>query len=336
MKRTKSTPFLGALLKKIAPRIGAKVSVEPVWGYVGQISYKNGRKRYFRGSTLDLNPVGASDIAKDKDYANFFMKRMGYPTITGKAFCSPSWAKAIGSKASIEAAVAYAHKLGFPLVAKPNSGSQGSGVTVVHGEAELRAALRHIFKRDRIALVQKLVRGKDYRVVVLDGRIISAYERVPLSVVGDGKTNLLGLLRKKQRDFIEEGRDTHIRMSDPRIAAKLARSGLSLRSVVLKGERVFLLDNANLSTGGDSIDVTDAVHPKFAELSITLTRDMGLRICGVDLMIDGDITEAPKARKHWILEINAAPGLDHYAKSGKAQEKIVEDLYVEVMRSLEN
>lgn len=335
-KTTKPMPFLGALLKKIAPRIGARVFVEPVWGYVGQISYKNGRKRYFRGSTLDLNPVGSSDIAKDKDYANLFMGRLGYPIITGKAFYSPRWAAAIKSRQSTSAALTYARKLGFPLVVKPNSGSQGSGVAVVYNARELRMALERVFAVDRVGLVQRVVTGKDYRIVVLDGRIISAYERIPLSVTGTGRATVLGLLKKKQRSFRAEGRDTFIDVADPRIRAKLARSGLSLSSVLPAGVRVFLLDNANLSTGGDSVDVTDGVHPDFREACVNLTRDMGLRICGVDLMIRGDISSAPKSQKWWVLEINAAPGLDHYAKSGKAQERIVEDLYTEVLKSLEN
>jgi D-alanine-D-alanine ligase-like ATP-grasp enzyme len=63
------------------------------------------------------------------------------------------------------------------------------------------------------------------------------------------------------------------------------------------------------------VDVTDKVHPAFRDLAVKLTRDMGLRLCGVDLMIDGDVGQKPNA--YWILEINAAPGLDHYAKIGQ-------------------
>ena len=59
---------------------------------------------------------------------------------------------------------------------------------------------------------------------------------------------------------------------------------------------------------------------------------MGLRLCGVDIMVAGNIREAPK--KYWILEINAAPGLDHYVKTGKAQQRIVESLYLKVLKSL--
>jgi D-alanine-D-alanine ligase-like ATP-grasp enzyme len=122
-------------------------------------------------------------------------------------------------------------------------------------------------------------------------------------------------------------------MKDPRILEKLTRQKLSFRSVPKKGERVYLLDNANLSTGGDSVDVTDVMHPDFRKLTIKLTKDMGLRLCGVDLMVDGDITQKPKV--YWVLEINSAPGLDHYAKMGREQEQIVENLYLKVLKSME-
>jgi hypothetical protein len=36
-----------------------------------------------------------------------------------------------------------------------------------------------------------------------------------------------------------------------------------------------------------------------------------------------------------IIEINAAPGLDHYVRSGKEQEKIVEELYLELLKGME-
>ncbi|MBX4210637.1 cyanophycin synthetase [Candidatus Parcubacteria bacterium] len=333
MKKKQVNPLLGKVFQKVAPKIGARVLMEPEWGMVGQVTFGNGRKRYFRYSSLDLNPLGASEIAKDKDFANFFMKKMGYPTIPGKTFFSEDWAKAIGSNRSLAAAYRYAKTLGFPVVVKPNSGSQGKGVAFVHTRREFERALRVIFKQDRVALVQRPVSGNDYRVVVLDARVISAYQRIPLNVTGDGRTTVQGLLKRKQRAFIASSRDTQLKIDDPRIKDKLERQGLSMGSVLRHGQKIYLLDNANLSTGGDSVDVTKTLHPDFAKLAVRLTEDMGLRLCGVDLMVSGEISKKPG--KFWILEINSAPGLDHYAKSGRAQQKIVEDLYLEVLKSME-
>jgi len=329
------TPLLGQILQKIAPRIGAKVIMEPRWRIVGQIIYANGRIRYFRYSSLDINPLGASEIAKDKDYANFFMRRMGYPTVPGsKTFFSEDWARIIGMQnRGIDAAYRYARKLGFPVFVKPNSGSQGTCVSMVHTKQEFYKAVRAIFKRDKVALVQQRLRGRDYRIVVLDEEVISAYERLPLSILGNGRSTVSRLIKEKQRHFATLGRDTKIKADDPRIREKLKRQGLEFDSIPGEGEHIYLLDNANLSTGGEALDVTAHVHPEFRQIAVRLCRDMGLRLCGVDLVATRGITQEPG--KYWVLEINASPGLDNYAKTGHVQKKIVENLYLKVLKSME-
>jgi len=337
MRRKRESLVLGQLLQKLAPKIGATIVLEPDWNIAGQIIFpgragKSGKKSYFRYNTLDLNPVGASDIAKDKDYAAFFMKKMGYPVVEGKTFFSKDFAKAIQSRRDIHAGYRYARRLRFPVVVKPNSGSQGSGIFFVQRKPEFYRAMRFIFRSDRIALVQRVVRGRDYRIVVLDNQVISAYERVALSVIGDGRSSIKTLLRKKQKGFTASSRDTRIKLDDIRISHKLGLQQLALRSVPERGARIYLLDNANLSSGGDAYDVTKPIHPEFKKIAVKLTRDMGLRLCGVDLMVAGDIRHEPK--KYWVLEVNAAPGLDHYVKTGPAQQKIVENLYLKVLKSL--
>ena len=328
-------PYLTKLIKKLAPKAGAHVVIEPEWGIAAQIIYKNGVVRSLRMYSLDLNNIASADIARDKDYAKFFMKKWGYPVAEGQTIFEKNWAKVVQSNRTISFAVKYAKKLRYPLIVKPNSKSQGSDVFLVHSDKELTTALNKIFKGDRIAILERYLPGHDYRVVVLDGEIISAYERIPLSVVGDGKSSILALLKQKNKDFIVSGRDTRINFDDKRISAKLKKAGYDFSSILSKDEKIHLLDNANLSTGGDSLDVTNTIHKSFKKIAINLTRDMGLRIAGVDIMVTrGDITKNPKNCKYYIIEINAAPGLDHYVTTGKAQKKIVEDMYLKVLKAL--
>ncbi len=223
-------------------------------------------------------------------------------------------------------------KIGFPVVVKPNSGSQGKDVAFVQNKKEFYRALNKIFQRDRIAIVQKPVYGKDYRLVVLDNRVISAYERIPLSITGDGKSNILELLEKKIKKFKKEKRDVRIKIKDERIINKLKHQNLNLHSILNKNKNIFLLDNANLSSGGDSIDVTNVVSKEFKNIAVSLSKKMGLKLCGVDLIVEGNISDKPN--KYWILEINSAPGLDNYAKSGSKQKEIVENLYLEVLKKI--
>ena len=89
-----------------------------------------------------------------------------------------------------------------------------------------------------------------------------------------------------------------------------------------------LMDTANLMSGGEAIDVTASLHPSIAETAINLTRDMGLCLSSVDLIVDGDINEQ---NPFVILEINSAPGLDHFLDRHATKAKPVEDLYFDVM-----
>ena len=54
MKRQlkKESLVLGKLLRKIAPRIEASVFLETEWEIAGQITFKSGKKSYFRFNTL--------------------------------------------------------------------------------------------------------------------------------------------------------------------------------------------------------------------------------------------------------------------------------------------
>ena len=328
-------PYLTELVKRLAPKVGAKFIVEPEWKIAGQIIYKNGIVRSLRYLSLDLNHIASSDIARDKDYAKFFMKQKGYPVAEGKTILEDSWAKAVHGNRTIPFGIKYAKKLGYPVISKPNSKSQGFGVTLVSNEKELILSLKEIFKHDKVAIIERYLPGRDYRIVVLDGEIISAYERIPLSVVGDGKNSILSLLKKKQVIFDKTNRDTIINFSDPRIKTKLRKQSLSLASILKIRKKVFLLDNANLSTGGDAFDVTNTIHSQFAKIAKNLTKEMGLRMAGVDIMVtDGEITKNPKDCSYYIIEINATPGLDHYVTTGLAQKKKVEAMYLKVLKAL--
>jgi glutathione synthase/RimK-type ligase-like ATP-grasp enzyme len=62
---------------------------------------------------------------------------------------------------------------------------------------------------------------------------------------------------------------------------------------------------------------------------------MGLRLCGVDILVkNGSLAKPPS--EFYVLEINSAPGLDHYASIGKRQKRIVENLYLKVIKAMEH
>ena len=334
MKRERLKKSFAAInFAKAARKVGASVIFNEDYGFAGQVRHKDGRTQYFRRAHLDINPLGASEIAKYKCYTNYFLEEMGYPVIEGMTFFSDSFARELGSKRDIEAAYRYAKTLGFPVIVKPNSKGQGEGVAKVYNKRDFFLCMRKALKSDTAALVQRVAPGTDYRIVVLDNKILYAIERRALEVIGDGKSTIRELLAARQR-LVKKERSLQLPLNDYRVLCNLRRRRLSFASVLPNGEKLQLLDNANLSTGGDGRDVSREVHPGFKKIAIDITHKMGLRLCGVDLMVDGDVS-APPAR-YWVIEINASPGMDHFLFSRSRRAKLLQQLYAEILNAMGN
>lgn len=320
-----------AILARIAPALNAEVLLEPEHGFVGRIRFPNGRFSYFWDNKFNLNSISSVKVAQDKGYTEFFLRTFGYPVPGSRTFVRDRFLPHVPGGRGLAEAVAYAEHLGWPVVVKPCNLSQGRLVAVVASAGELRERATRIFASSRVLLVQRRCVGRDYRLIVLDGRVISAYERQPLAVTGDGRSSIEALLHQKQQLFESEGRDTVIDMADERMITTLRRRGLSRATVVPRGVEERLLDVANLSLGGTSHDVLPHLHPTFRLVATRIAADMDLRFCGVDL-IAASVTDA--VDEYVVLEVNSAPGLDNYESSGPAYEAKVDALYLEVLRAV--
>jgi D-alanine-D-alanine ligase-like ATP-grasp enzyme len=224
--------------------------------------------------------------------------------------------------------------MGYPLYIKPNNLSQGLLVVKVYNENQLIDVASKILERTHVFLLEEPCIGRDYRVVVLGDKIISAYERLPLEIIGNGISSVTELLQEAKHKLSESGRpNSEIDLGDFRIDIKLADSGLNRNSIIANGKKVFLLDNANLSTGGNSIDVTDHIHPDFSEISIKSCRALGLRFAGIDI-ICADLCKSAYQQTWNVIEVNGSPGLDNYAALGEEQADRVRNLYKNILEFL--
>jgi len=323
--------FMLPILRRLAPVLNATIEFEPLYGIVGLIRFPNGRQSYFWHNKFNLNSVASARIAQDKGYAGYFLKSHGFRVPETAVFLQDAWADRIGSGDNTAAAEGFAERLGWQVFLKPVRGSGGEGILRTVSRLDYNAIAPELFAKQKKVLVQEACVGRDYRIVVLDGQVISAYERLPLMVLGDGSHTISELLAAKQREFQQSGRDTIISVSDPRIIQLLHREGLSLATVLPPGTRQHLLDVANLSCGGTTDDVTGLLHPEIAELATRIATAMDLRFAGVDILLSAP--DVPPEKYH-VLEVNSAPGLDHYAASGAEQEEHVDALYLKVLQAI--
>jgi D-alanine-D-alanine ligase-like ATP-grasp enzyme len=329
-------PFASRIIEKIAPALGITVELEPEFGFAGELILPNGRRHLFKNTNFNINPAGSHDIAKDKAYTKFFLQKHGFKVPQGKTFFSEKLNRNIASKhqRSADRARDYAQSIGYPVFIKPNHLSQGELVCKAYNDDDLLNFAQQIFKVDHVLLVEQACIGADYRVVVLDDQVISAYQRCPLSVQGDSVHSIEQLLQLAKSGLHQQNRpNSEIQTDDQRIDVRLRELGLTRNTVLPKGQKEWLLDNANLSTGGSSIDVTDSIHSSFKDIAIKATAAMGLRLAGVDILCP-DLALAADQQEWVIIEMNASPGLDNYASLGAIQQARVEDLYRKILLAL--
>jgi D-alanine-D-alanine ligase-like ATP-grasp enzyme len=317
----------------------SRVEYEPEYGYATRIVYRDGRTRTTYGNDPGVNPGAAAGLADDKGFTKHFLRAAGIACPRGETFVLPHLAGDIGArlarrgKADLRTAgqaLAYLEgELGLPAYVKPVRGAKGRGVWRCESLDDATRALACLdAARVELALVEEAIDLPDHRIVVFDGAIVSAYRRVPLAVTGDGERSLASLLDSLLDANEALGRETTVERRDARVGARLDRHGLAWSTVPGAGERVTLLDVSNLSAGGTAVDLTGLVAARWEALALALARAFGLRLSGIDIACD-DLRSGEGA--YAVLEINAAPGLDHYASSGDAHERAVRALYARVL-----
>lgn len=287
-----------------------------------QLGYGQHR-RFIQAAATSATSQIAVDVASDKQLTKELLERAFLPVPRGRVVHTA------------DEAVAALKRLGGAVVVKPIDGNQGKGVSVgLVTPEQVVAAFHAAATYARCILVEEQFTGTDYRVLVVGGRVVAACERLPCHVVGDGRQTIAALVEETNRDPRRgEGHAQPLTriVVDDIAQAHLASAGHSLDDVPGPGERVFLRQNANLSTGGTARDVTDLLHPDVIAVCERAARTVGLDVCGVDLVVQ-DISRPIERGRGGIVEVNAAPGLrmHHYPSEGQARDAgdaIVDLLY---------
>ena len=280
-------------------------------------------RRYVESTIADSTRVIGVDIAGDKDLTKRFLDAAAIPVPRGEVV-----------KSRDEAIEAFRSFKGS-VVVKPLDGNQGKGVSLnLTTEAQVAEAYDIACAISANVIVERMLRGRDYRLVVVGGKLVAAAERMPAHVWGDGVRSIQQLIdsenRNPARGADHEKPLTQIKV-DPVALAILKKHNRNLDDIPVEGDLVLLREGANLSTGGSARDVTDEVHPTIRRIAERAARAVGLDVCGIDFVVE-DITAPIDARSGGIVEINAAPGIrmHHYPTQGPSRDvgaAIVEMLY---------
>ena len=263
-----------------------------------QLGYGVNQMRFQATITCKTSSI-AVDIACNKEQTKKMLSDASIPVASG-GICV--------DEEDLEAVV---NKIGYPIVLKPLDGNHGKGASInVKNWEDAIAGLEYAKKYSHRIIVEKFITGFDFRVLIIDNKLVAAAKRVPAHVVGNGKDTIQQLIDTTnldpRRGYGHENVLTEIDV-DRDTLDLLEKLNYTLETVPKSGEIVYLKSTANLSTGGTSVDVTDMMHPENIFLCERISRVIGLDICGVDIMAE-NLTQPLKENGGCILEVNAAPG----------------------------
>jgi cyanophycin synthetase len=225
-------------------------------------------------------------------------------------------------------------ELHFPLVIKPVNGNHGRGITTsIETKEEAYVAFERAKEISEDVIVEKFIKGTDYRFLVINYKLVAVAKRIPAMIKGDDQFTIEQLIDQTNNDPNRgDGHEkvlTTIKV-DPVTNSILVEKNLTLNSILPFGEILYLKDTANISTGGTARDVTDIVHPDNVFLAERIARLMGLDICGIDIIaqdINSPITKYTGA----VLEVNAGPGFRMHLSPTKGIARNVAEPVVDML-----
>ncbi|MBF8437284.1 cyanophycin synthetase [Halanaerobiaceae bacterium Z-7014] len=267
-------------------------------------------QRRIQATMMDSTSALGVEIADNKEYTKQMLAEKGIPVPEGISVSDFAEAKTA------------ANQLGYPVVVKPLVGNHGRGISIdIQGEEELAAAYQMAKKVCEDVLIEKLLVGTDFRILVINGRFVAAAKREPAFVIGDGNSTVQQLIEEVNNDpkrgVGHEKNLTKI-IIDTMTKRLLVINDLSLETILPAGEKLYIKSTANLSSGGTAVNVTENVHPLVKLMAERITRIIGLDVIGIDIVAP-TLQEPLQKNIGGVVEVNAAPGFRMHLDPTKGQ-----------------
>lgn len=280
-------------------RIRSGVAIPPSVQY----SLSNGKKEHwFTVARGDKVTDEAINICMQKPLTYKYLKQNNIPIPEGNDF---------SSNVSNDEIINYAKKIGFPLVLKPTNAGSGRGVitdikTVEEFDQSLNYVRNTLGYKD--VIVERFIKGEDYRVYVLGDRVIGAYRRESANVIGDGTNSIRHLIEKKNK-IRRKNPFIHRRQIkvDERLIEFLNEQSLSLDTVPSKNKKVYLREQGEYLSERDPVDITDEISEKLQDVAVKAMHSIpGLTHCDVDMLVNEETGEG------FVNEINSRPQISNH------------------------
>ena len=261
---------------------------------------KDGVTRFFVGSKSGLNDHALGKIIDDKYALYDVLREKGLPVAEYEIVYSENVHEdyAIGCN-TFDYVLDYYNQHNQDIVLKPNNGTCGVDVYRVNSISELDKVYHQLTsKYHSINMGPYYHIQNEYRFIVLDGEIRSAYQKNRPIVYGNGKDSIRELLISFNQDFFENILEDSI-----------------YDKVLNVGEEFEYTWKYNLTQGSIASLITDShLKEELEKIALEAANSIGLRFGSVDIIVTKD-------GEKLILEMNS--GVMLYEK--------IKPLYKEVL-----
>lgn len=255
-----------------------------------------GKHYYFVYAISPLNQGASVYLSQHKYALNKLLKRAGFPVPKATAFNKDRW-----SRQPLDQLVSH---LNFPLVAKPMMASvRGKDVLCnIKNIQMLSDYLNSFFETYRYVQIEEFHTNlKEYRVLVLNNRVIGVVERIAAHIVGDGKHTIEELIALRNEERIRLSKTLTISPLKFDIEHQhcLQEQGLTLQSVISEGQKIRLGYTVNTGRGGDILSLGKKIHQENAKHLCRAAKTIGLNYVGFDVLCEH--INAPFKPGKWII-----------------------------------
>jgi glutathione synthase/RimK-type ligase-like ATP-grasp enzyme len=260
---------------------------------------RGAKTAHILGYNFELNSATAQMIAGDKSAISDLMAHIGLPHVEHRLFLHPRLAGYVSAEGNWAAMLTYAEDVGFPLVAKPNVGTGGEGVSRVDSAAELERAVMSIFSSHRaLSLSPFLEIEHEYRAVMLDGECELLYAKRRPHVIGDGQSSVLELIER-----------LHLKgeLSQAMAGQAVEQHSGDLKHVPSAGQEVLIGWKHNLGEGSAPTLVEPGpLRDELTAMAGKAAAAINIRFASVDIVESGG--------ELLLLEINSGVMMEYFAR----------------------
>ena len=223
---------------------------------------------------------------------------------------------------------------GRAVVVKPKLTNFGLGITIVKSNSDksiFERAVDIAFEFDSSILIEEFIEGKEFRIFVMADEVVAILHRVPANVTGDGLQTIRELVTEKNKDPLR-GKGYHTPLEKIQLGEAelmfLKAQDKDFESIPGKDETIFLRENSNISTGGDSIDFTDDIPESYKQIAVKAAHALNVKITGLDMIIP-DYTKEAADDNYAIIELNFNPAIHIHChpfrgKNRRLNEKLLD------------